>query len=63
MHRLDWGDISGEGSAYADVVGDALAQVVKSTCDEIFTIYPPQLTRSRDQLALVPRTSLFMGSR
>jgi hypothetical protein len=30
-----WGDIEGEPAEYAQVVGDALAQVVKKTCDEI----------------------------
>ncbi|MEJ7729104.1 MAG: hypothetical protein WKG00_07810 [Polyangiaceae bacterium] len=30
-----WGDIEGEAAEYQQVVGDALAQVVKKTCDEI----------------------------
>jgi hypothetical protein len=30
-----WGDIEGEPAEYQQVVGDALAQVVKKTCDEI----------------------------
>jgi hypothetical protein len=30
-----WGDIEGDPSEYTAVVGDALAQVVKQTCDEI----------------------------
>ena len=30
-----WGDIEGQPADYAQVVGDALAQVVKETCDEI----------------------------
>ena len=30
-----WGDIEGETAEYEKVVGDALAQVVKKTCDEI----------------------------
>jgi hypothetical protein len=32
-----WGDIEGEPAEYSQVVGDALAQVVKKTCDEIAT--------------------------
>jgi hypothetical protein len=30
-----WGDVEDDGSQYSKVVGDALAQVVKQTCDEI----------------------------